>query len=196
MDDITPVTAALLTLLAVALCWLIIAIFVSGGNIGRYFRAHGVGLRWLRDKNFAAKVDALNQPPKPPEPAKPDPGPIRFLTLLQRDGRLLDFLLEDVASATDMDLGAGVREIHRQCQKTLREHLVLEPVLDKEENTTVEIPAGFDPSAIRLTGNVTGQPPFKGTLIHRGWRVQEIRLPALAEGHDHFVLQPAEVELP
>jgi len=196
MDDITPVTAALLTLLAVALCWLIIALLVSGGNIGRYLQAHGVGLRWLRDPDFAAKVDALNLPPKPPEPPKPDPGPIRFLTLLQRDGRLLDFLLEDVASATDMDLGAGVREIHRQCQKTLKEHLALEPVLNKEENTTVEIPAGFDPSAIRLTGNVTGQPPFKGTLIHRGWRVKEIRLPALAEGHDHFVLQPAEVELP
>ena len=95
-----------------------------------------------------------------------------------------------------MDLGAGVREIHRQCQKVLRDHLVLEPVLSQEENATVEVPAGFDPSAIRLTGNVTGQPPFQGTLIHRGWRVKEIKLAPLSEGQDHFVVQPAEVELP
>src|SRR5207248_1628149 len=131
--------------------------------------------------------------PKPQGPGKPSPEPIRFLTLLQRDGRLLDFLLEDVTSATDMDLGAGVREIHRQCQKALKEHLVLEPVFAQEENTPVEVPAGFDPSVIRLTGNVTGQPPFKGTLIHRGWRVKEIKLGALPGGQDHLVVQPAEV---
>ena len=77
----------------------------------------------MREREFAAKVDALAQPPKPPEPAKPNPEPIRFLALLQRDGRLLDFLLEDVSAATDMDLGAGVREIHRQCQKALKDHL-------------------------------------------------------------------------
>ena len=72
---------------------------------------------------------------------------------------------------------------------------MLAPVLSQEENTSVEVPAGFDPSAIRLIGNVTGQPPFKGTLIHRGWRVREIKLAPLAEGQDHFVVQPAEVEL-
>ncbi len=115
---------------------------------------------------------------------------------MQRDGRLVDFLLEDVAAATDADLGAGVREIHRQCRKTLKEHLVLEPVLTQDENTTVEIPPKFDPSAIRLVGNVTGQPPFRGTLVHKGWRVKEIKLGPLPEGPDHFVLQPAEVELP
>ena len=191
-----PVYVVLITLAAVILFRVAFMLVISGGSIGRYFQAQGLALRWLREPDFAAKVDALNQPPKPPEPPRPSPEPIRLLGILQRDGRLLDFLLEDVAAASDMDLGAGVREIHRQCQKAIREHLVLEPVLDKEEQTTVEVPAGFDPSAIRLTGNVTGQPPFKGTLIHRGWRVKEIKLGPLPPGQDHFVVQPAEVELP
>jgi hypothetical protein len=193
MNDIDPLVALLLTLLAVVVSRMVYMLVVSGGSLGRYGQAHGLALRWLRDKDFAAKVDALRHPPKP---QGPNPEPIRLLTLLQRDGRLLDFLLEDVAASTDADLGAGVREIHRQCQKALREHLVLEAVLPQEENTQVEVPAGFDPSTIRLTGNVTGHPPFKGTLIHRGWRVKEIKLGPLPEGQDHFVVQPAEVELP
>jgi hypothetical protein len=196
MNDFDPVVAALATFVIVMLCWLAFMIVASRGDLGRYWRAQALAMRWLRNKDFAASVDALTQPAKPPEPARPSPEPIRFLTLLQRDGRLLDFLLEDVAAATDMDLGAGVREIHRQCQKALKEHLILEPVLPQEENTTVEVPAGFDPSAIRLTGNVTGTPPFKGMLIHRGWRVKEIKLGPLSAGQDHYVLQPAEVELP
>jgi hypothetical protein len=129
MHEINPLFVVLLTLLAVVLVWLMFALANSGGSLGRYSQARGVARRWLRDKDFALKVDALNQPPKPPEPPRPNPEPLRLLTLLQRDGRLLDFLLEDVASATDKDLGAGVREIHRQCQKALKEHLVLEPVL-------------------------------------------------------------------
>ena len=196
MNDIDPLVAILATLLAVVLCWVVFMVVASRGDLGRYWRAQALAMRWLRNQDFAAKVDTVTHPPKPPEPTKPSAEPIRFLTLLQRDGRLLDFLLEDVAAASDMDLGAGVREIHRQCQKALKEHLVLEPVLPQEENTAIEVPAGFDPSAIRLTGNVTGTPPFKGMLIHRGWRVKEIKLSPLAGGQDNFVLQPAEVELP
>jgi hypothetical protein len=198
MLDLNPLVASALTLLAVVIIWVAYMLASGGGSLGRYAQSRRLAGRWLRDPDFAAKVDALSQPPKPPkppEPPKPNPDPIRFLTLLQRDGRLIDFLLEDVTAASDGDLGAGVREIHRLCQKALSEHLVLEPVLPQEENTPVEVPVGFDPSAIRLTGAVTGAPPFRGTLKHRGWRVKEIRLGPLAEGQDHFVVQPAEVEV-
>ena len=84
----------------------------------------------------------------------------------------------------------------RQCQGALKEHLVLEPVLPKDEGAAVEVPPGFNPAQIRLTGNVTGQPPFKGTLRHHGWRVKEIKLAVPPEGQDEFILMPAEVELP
>ncbi len=195
MNEIDPVVAVLVTLVALAVLYLVAVIIAAGGSLSRAWAGQRLAFRWAGDRDFADKVDALKQPARPPGPPRPNPEPIRFLTLLQRDGRLLDFLLEDISAAGDMELAAGVREIHRQCQKALKEHLVLEPVLSQEENTQVEIPAGFDPSTIRLTGNVTGQPPFKGTLIHRGWRVKEIKLGPPAPGQDHFVVQPAEVEL-
>jgi len=78
----------------------------------------------------------------------------------------------------------------------IKKALDLEPVLPNNENDSVEIPAGFDPSAIRLTGNVAGQPPFRGALIHPGWRVKQMRLPAPPEGADDLVLAAAEVEIP
>jgi hypothetical protein len=121
---------------------------------------------------------------------------LRFLALLQREGRLLDFFLEDISQATDDQVGAGVRELHRKAQAALKEHLVLEPVLPQAEGEQVEVKPGFDPSAVRLTGNVTGQPPFRGTLQHHGWRARDYSLPTPPEGQDPFVLAPAEVELP
>ncbi len=130
------------------------------------------------------------------KPARLSPEPLRLLALLQREGRLLDFLLEDIQGAADEQVGAGVRELHRKAQAVVKEHLVLEPVLPQGEGETVEVPPSFDPSAIRLTGNVTGQPPFRGVLQHHGWRVKNYTLPTLPEGQDPFVLAPAEVELP
>ena len=134
--------------------------------------------------------------PPPPPPPKPSPEPLLLLALMQREGRLVDFLLEDISGADDQTLAVGVRDIHQKCQKILREHLDMEPVLKGTERATVEVPAGFDPSAIRLTGNVTGNPPFKGTLEHHGSRITKIKLNKPPEGQDAFVIAPAEVELP
>lgn len=161
-------------------------------------RRLALGFRVLRDDALAIKVEAFLHPPPPPPPApvKPDGRPVRLLALLQREGRLLDFLLEDIQGLPDAQIGAAVRDIHRQSQTALKEHVILEPVMSQPENSSVEVPAGFDPSAIRLTGNVTGQPPFRGTLQHHGWRVKEIKLATPPEGQDEMVLMPAEVELP
>ena len=137
---------------------------------------------------------------KAPAPAAPvvkaSDGALQILAILQRDSRLLDFLMEDVQAYSDAQIGAGVRQIHADCRKALQEHLALGPVMADAEGATVTVPPGFDPSAVRLTGNVTGQPPFRGTLLHRGWRVKAIKLAPPPEGQDEFVLQPAEVELP
>ncbi len=134
--------------------------------------------------------------PEPPKPVKPSGAPLRMLALLQREGRLLDFLMEDISGAPDAQVGYGVREMHRKCQEGIKKALDLETVLPNNEDETVEIAAGFDPSAIRLTGNVAGSPPFKGRLIHPGWRVKTMRVAAPPEGADEFVLAPAEVEMP
>jgi hypothetical protein len=147
---------------------------------------------WLATKRPAAPAG----PEKPAAPPKPSGAPLRLLALLQREGRLLDFLMEDVQGYNDAQIGSAVRDIHRTCRKALQEHLVLEPVIKDAEGSEVTVPAGFDPSAVRLTGNVTGQPPFRGKLNHHGWRVQEIKLAPPPSGQDEFVVQPAEVELP
>jgi hypothetical protein len=165
-----------------------------GGDFARARKANDVAQHYLSDAKFQEAVTLVLNPPPPPPP-KPWPDPLLLLTLMQREGRLIDFLLENVDAADDAGLGAGVRQIHKACQKVLREHLDLQPVLKGEEKSTVEVPVGFDPSAIRLTGNVTGSPPFKGSLEHHGWRVTKIKLNKPAEGQDAFVLQPAEVEL-
>lgn len=122
-------------------------------------------------------------------------GAVRLLALLQREGRLIDFLEESIESFEDAQIGAAVRDIHRGCRKALSEYLRLEPVLSQPESSSVRVEAGFDTSTIRLVGDVIGQPPFTGTLRHPGWRAQTVRLPTTPDGHDPTVIAPAEVEL-
>lgn len=122
-------------------------------------------------------------------------GALALLALLQREGRLVDFLRESLDSYQDGDIGAAVRDIHRGCKKVIEEHFVLEAVMPGEEDTRVKVPAGFDPGEVRLIGKVSGEPPFTGTLRHHGWRVTEVKLPTLTEGVDRRVLAPAEVEI-
>ncbi len=149
-------------------------------------------------------------PEQDPIPALPAPEPekevkddgariaaaIQMLSLLQQEGRLLDFLMEDIEVYSDDQIGAAVRNIHRDCRKVLAEHLGLEPVLDQEEESAVSVESGFDPSRIRLIGNVTGEPPFSGVLRHHGWRASQVKIPEQPEGHDLMIIAPAEVELP
>lgn len=122
-------------------------------------------------------------------------GALALLALLQREGRLVDFLRETLDTYEDADIGVAVRDIHRGCKKVIEEHFVLEAVMPGEEDTRVKVPAGFDPGEVRLIGKISGEPPFTGTLRHHGWRVTEVKLPTLTEGVDRRVLAPAEVEI-
>ena len=120
---------------------------------------------------------------------------VQMLALLQRDGRLVDFLAEDISVYPDVQLGAAVRTIHETCRQVLDHYVKLEPILDSEEDQPVTVHAGFDPAAIKLIGNVAGQPPIRGVLRHKGWRVTEVNLPPLPQGAGRMVVAPAEVEL-
>ena len=121
---------------------------------------------------------------------------VQMLALLQRDGRLVDFLEEDVSSYPDGQLGAAVRSIHTSCRQVLERYIKLEPILSSEEDQPVTVPLGFDPAAIKLVGNATGKPPIRGFLRHRGWRVTEVSLPSLPQGSGRVIVAPAEVEVP
>jgi hypothetical protein len=120
---------------------------------------------------------------------------VQMLALLQRDGRLVDFLTENISAYPDAQLGAAVRTIHETCRQVLDRYLKLEPILNSEEDQAVMVQAGFDPAAIKLIGNVVGEPPVRGVLRHKGWRVKEVNLPPLPQGAGRMVVAQAEVEL-
>jgi hypothetical protein len=141
----------------------------------------------------AERPDAAGPPPPPPGPTLED-GALRLLGLLQEEGRLVDFLEEDVTPYDDEQIGAATRGIHEACRKALRERVTLEPILPGAEGDAVTVEPGFDPAAIRLVGNVTGAPPVRGVLRHGGWRVKKVTI-APRTGYDARVLAPAEVEI-
>lgn len=120
---------------------------------------------------------------------------VQMLALLQRDGRLIDFLSEDVAPYPDAQLGAAVRSVHESCRQALGRYVKLEPIIASDEDHPVTVQAGFDPASIKVIGNVTGKPPLRGLLRHRGWRATEVNLPSLPEGLGRSVVAPAEVEI-
>ena len=123
-------------------------------------------------------------------------GAVQLLAILQRQGRLLDFLREDLQMYDDAQIGAAVRSIHAGCRQALDEHVRVEPIFNELEGNTVSVQPGFDPRSIRLTGNVVGEPPFRGELRHRGWRVVSIDLPQQVDGRaTEQIVAAAEVEV-
>jgi hypothetical protein len=180
---------------------LFFVIFVAiarAGSLGAAFQGLGIMGRAKQDPAFAAKLQAILagaeiKPVEPPKPPRPSGAALRMLALLQAEARLVDFLMEDIQELPDAQIGQAVREVHKKAQAALKQHAVIEQVLPGREDETVTVPKGFDPSAIRVVGNVTGEPPFTGQINHPGWRVKELKLAAPPEGADEFVLQPAEV---
>jgi Domain of unknown function (DUF2760) len=149
----------------------------------------------LAEKVVVEKVVERVIEKKPNVAAYQREGALALLALLQREGRLVDFISEEISGADDADIGAAVRAVHRGCKKVFDQILSLEPVMPGEEETKVSVPKGFDPAEIRLIGEARGEAPYKGTLRHHGWRAVETKLPSLAEGVDRTVIAPAEVEL-
>jgi hypothetical protein len=149
----------------------------------------------------------LKQPAKTPEiqpaapetpaaPEPPSPGPaLQLLALLQREGRLIDFLEQDIEPFGDAEIGAAVRVVHAGCRKALRGHAKISPIRSEEEGASVTLPEGFSPNEVKLSGDVKGSAPYKGVLRHRGWRAADLVLPTPVKGHDPTILAPAEVEL-
>ena len=148
-----------------------------------------------------AEKPAVAEPkPKPKQaPAPRPPARSEALTLLsslQREARFVDFIKEPLDDYSDAQIGAAVRDVHRDCGAVLDRLFTLEPILSDEEGAPVEVPAGFDAGNYKLTGNVTGEPPFQGQMTHHGWQTTTCKLPAWS-GTDTAarVVAPAEVEL-
>jgi hypothetical protein len=119
----------------------------------------------------------------------------QILAILQRDGRLVDFLMEDLGAYSNEQVGAAVRDVHRGCRQALDKYATLAPVFEAAEGAAVTVDAGTDAARVKVVGNAAGSPPFRGVLRHRGWDATRLELPPLpATGRS--VLAPAEVEIP
>lgn len=145
----------------------------------------------------AKPPEARPEPPK--ETPKPEPpsttAALQLLALLQREGRLIDFLEQDIEPFSDADIGSAVRVVHAGCRKAIRGHVKIAPVRTEDEGASITLPEGYDPHEVKLSGNVKGSAPYKGTLRHRGWKARDLELPTPVAGHDPSILAPAEVEL-
>jgi hypothetical protein len=120
---------------------------------------------------------------------------LQLLGLLQKEARFIDFIEEDIAAYSDADIGIAARVVHEGCHKAIKEHFSLAPVRSEAEGNKITLQQGFDAASVRLTGNIVGNAPFTGTLIHKGWQVTSIRLPKLTQGHNAAIIAAAEVEL-
>ena len=136
------------------------------------------------------------QQPAPAAAADSADRAVQMLAILQRDGRLIDFLTEDISPYPDAQIGAAVRDLHQNCKQALERYVTLEPVIPSEEGQPVTVQEPVDPAEIKLIGNISGRPPLRGLLRHRGWRVSAVNLPPLQEGAGRSVVAQAEVEIP
>ena len=112
-------------------------------------------------------------------------GALQILQTLQRDSRLIDFLMEDITGYSDDQVGAAVRTVHADSKASLARHVTLAPVIDGVEGTNQKLDANKapDPNRIKLIGNVPASGKAAGGLLrHRGWQ-------------DVTILAPAEIEI-
>lgn len=145
-------------------------------------------------------VEVEKQVPAPiPEPVilkeATSDAALQLLGLLQKEARFIDFIKEDITGFSDADIGVAARVVHQGCNKAINEHFTLTAIRTEQEGNRLTLPEGFDATAIRLTGNIVGQAPFTGTLVHKGWQATEIRLPKLTQGYNVTIIAPAEVEI-
>jgi hypothetical protein len=145
-------------------------------------------------QHTGAAAPTRTPPPTPAAPPDTADRAVQLLALLQRDGRLVDFLMEDLAAYPDAQIGAAARDVHGGCRTALTRYLTLEPVMDDEEGQAVKVERGSDPASVKVTGPIAGEPPDRGVLRHRGWQVTRTELPPLpATGRT--IVAPAEVEV-
>jgi len=138
----------------------------------------------------ASKPQSASTPAAP----RPSDGALQMLSILQRDARLVDFIMEDIAAYTDDQVGAAVRGLHDQARESLARYVKLEPVIDGVEGTFTK-PVTSDPAAVKFVGNVPAGKPTGGLLRHKGWRAGKIDLPPLNPKQDSSILAPAEIEV-
>lgn len=175
------------------------------GRIGLAFRLF---FRVLFDAALAQRLRPLlaeAAPPSPPAAPQAEPKPkktpirgeaLNLLAMLQREARLVDFLQEPIAGYSDEQIGAAVRDVHRDCAAALKRVFALKPIREEAEGTTIELSGDFDAARYRLAGQAPDRPPYRGALAHHGWQATQCVLPEWTGGEQAaLVIAPAVLEL-
>jgi hypothetical protein len=167
-------------------------------------------LRILFDGAFAGRMRQMAEaelappqeellPPAPKRPVAAAPSrsdAIALLAALQREARFVDIVCEPLDGYSDAQVGAAARDVLGDCAKVLDRVFALQRVIEKEEGSQVEVPAGYDAARFRLTGNVSREPPLSGQLMHAGWCATRCELPTWSgSGDAALVVAPAEVQV-
>lgn len=185
--------------------------------LARFVGAFGQFFKYLGDGQYAGRCQlvakgerlALEVPPQvvtetvevirevevPTLASVSSDGALQLLQLFQQEARFIDFLQESIDDYSDADVGAAARQIHKGCAKVLAQHFTVEVVNTAPENSRVEVASDYDNSHYQLSGKVSGQGPFQGTLVHPGWQVSDIRLPKVSRTDHLHILAPAQVEV-
>lgn len=158
-----------------------------------------LALSFLRPKEAPAPPPApvAAKPPPPPPESQAEAEIVAFIGLLQEKGRLVDFLMDDVAVYDDSRVGAAARVVHYGCREVLHEHFKVTPISSAEEGSQVTVPEGYAADEYRLMGKITGNPPFKGVLLHKGWKTESVKLPRIIKTGEKRLpsIAPALVEV-
>lgn len=144
-----------------------------------------------------AIAEAARPAPVPTAANQADAEIVSFLATLQERGRFVDFLMDDITAYGDAQVGAAARVVHEGCRAALREHFAIRPIRDEGEGSRVSVPVGYAADEYRLVGKISGEAPFAGTLVHRGWKTEWVKLPRVlrTDGARLPTVAPAEVEL-
>lgn len=153
-----------------------------------------------KGRTAAAKAEAVKPAAPAAAPAAPHQAAaevVSFLATLQDKGRFVDFLMDDITAYNDAQVGAAARIVHEGCKRVVQEHFSVKPVRDEAEGAKVTVPAGYFADEYRLVGRISGDAPFTGVLVHRGWRTGPVKLPRVlkTDGDRLPTIAPAEVEL-
>lgn len=144
------------------------------------------------------KIEEPQEPKASPPPVRAEAEVVALLALLQQEGRLVDFVMEDISRATDAELGSVARVVHSGCRKVIKAHFAVEPIESSPEGSRITLSAGYVAQNYRLLGTVAAQPPYTGNLLHPGWKAVSVKLPELVGQSPTVVwpvLAPAEVEI-
>lgn len=153
----------------------------------------------LISEGSAPKIESqpepiVTAPVKPAAPARSEA--ISLIAALQREARLLDIVTESLDGYSDAQIGAAAKEVLRDTGSVIQRMFGLQPMTDAADGTELETPAKFDAAEYRLTGSVSGEAPFRGTVAHHGWKATKCEIPKWSgEKSSALVIAPIELEI-